>query len=285
MLTHAKIFAAPDEGRTQSRPWIKNPSVVTAAGIYVDLTMFGRYPAANYFTDGAPNSARVLRRSTDGGMDHGEDKGSDYRKFLAGATILSATAGAVPLPTIIADYLLYYPLIPMEDVQTMTNTVTLPRYTSGKGVQIMLVEQFPYVGGGTCRVTYTNSAGVAGRLSPIMTINTQTVLGTIATSAPASAGIGGPFVPLAQGDGGVRQIDSIEFFAADSGNIAAVLVKPLAPFANYETTNPSEWDFLAHLGMFEQIEDDAYLSMICKPAGSLSGAIIEGQLRTTWVER
>lgn len=284
MLTHAKVFSAADEGRTLSRPWIKNPSVVTAAGIAVDLTFFGRYPAANYLTDGAPLAARALRRSTDGGLDHGEDKGPSYRKYLSGATILTVTAGAVPLPVKIMDYLLYYPLIPMEDVQTMDNTIALPRYTDGRGVQIMLVEQFPYVGGGTCRVTYTNSDGVAGRLSPIMKINTQTALGTVATSAPTTAGCPGLFVPLQQGDAGVRSIESIEFFTADAGNLVAVLVKPLAPFANYETTNPSEWDFLRHLGMLEVIEDDAYLSMVCLPNGSLTGAIIDGQIRTLWVE-
>lgn len=283
MLTHAKLFSADDEGRTLTRPWIKTPSIVTAAGIYVDLTMSGRYPAANYLTDGTPNTSRALRRSTDGGLDHGEDKGSAYSKLLDRVSVMTTTAGAVPLPMCIMDYLLYYPLIPMEDIQTMTNSVPLPRYASGLGVQMMLVEQFPYVGGGTCRVTYTNSNGVAGRLSPIMRINTQTALGTVATSAPATAGCAGPFIPLAHGDGGVRQIDSIEFFTADTGVLAAVLVKPLAPFANYEATNPSEWNFWRHLGMLEKIYDDAYLSMICQPAGSLTGAQIEGQLRTIWV--
>lgn len=285
MLTHAKLFSAPDEGRVLTRPWVKNPSIVTAAGIFIDLTMSGRYPAANYFTDGSPNTARALSRSVDGGLDHGEDKGAEYRKYLDLISIETKTAGAVPLSLIAADYLLYYPLVPMEDVQTLTNVVTLPRYASGLGVQIMLVEQFPYVGGGTCRVTYTNSEGVGGRLSPIMTINTQTVLGTIATSAPTSAGCPGPFVPLMQGDGGVRSVESIQFFTADSGNLAVILVKPLAPFANYENTNPSEWSLWRDLGMLEQIEDDAYLSLICKPNGSLSGAVIEGQIRTLWVGR
>ena len=284
MLTHAKVFATQQNGQTLSRPWIKNPSVVTASGIALDLTTFGRYPAANYFTDGVPNTARGLRRSIDGGMDHGPDKGSSYRKFLSGVTILSTSALAVPMPVMVMDYIMYYPLIPMEDIQEMDNTVTLPRSTTGKGVQIMLVEQFPYIGGGTLQVTYTNSDGVGGRLSAICTINTQTSLGTIATSNPATAGCPGLFVPLQQGDGGVRSIESINFFTADAGNLAAVLVKPLAPFCNYETTCPSEWDFWMQNGMLEQIEDDAYISMVCKPLGSLNGVIIEGQLRTLWVE-
>lgn len=283
MLTHAKLFASPDEGRSHSRPWIKNPSVVTASGIWMDLTMFGRYPAANYFTDGTPLAAQALRRSTFGGLDHGEDKGSDFRKFLQGVTVLSTTAAAA-MPLRVMDYLLYYPLIPMEDTQEMDNTVTLPRYEDGKGVQIMLVEQFPYIGGGTVQITYTNSDGVAGRQTAITTINTQTALGTIAHSGPATAGLSGLFMPLASGDGGVRSIESITFPVADSGNLAALLVKPLMPAGNYEATSPSEWDSLLHLGMLEEIQDDAYISLACQPVGSLNGAIIEGQIRTLWVE-
>ena len=283
MLTHAKLFASSDEGRSHSRPWIKNPSVVTASGIWMDLTMFGRYPAANYFTDGTPLAAQALRRSTFGGLDHGEDKGSDFRKFLQGVTVLSTTAAAA-MPLKVMDYLLYYPLIPMEDTQEMDNTVTLPRYEDGKGVQIMLVEQFPYIGGGTVQITYTNSDGVAGRQTAITTINTQTALGTIAHSGPATAGLSGLFMPLQRGDGGVRSIESITSPVADSGNLAAVLVKPLMPVGNYEATNPSEWDGLRDLGMLEQIQDDAYLSLVCQPVGSLNGAIIEGQIRTLWVE-
>lgn len=91
-------------------------------------------------------------------------------------------------------------------------------------------------------------------------------------------------MPLQRGDGGVRSIESITFPVADSGNLAAVLVKPLMPLGNYETTCPSEWDALKDLGMLNRIIDDAYLSMVCQPIGSLNGAIIEGQIRTLWVE-
>jgi hypothetical protein len=137
-------------------------------------------------------------------------------------------------------------------------------------------------------VTYTNSNGVGGRLSAIVTLNTQTTLGTVATSAPATSGCPGIFVPLQGGDAGVRSVESIEFFTADAGNLAIVLVYPLTPFANYETTNPSEWDTQRDLGMLVPIEDennrDAYLSMVCRPNGSLTGAILDGNIKTLWVE-
>jgi len=284
VLTHAKLFSAPDEGRVLVSPWVKNPSVVTASGIWVDLTFFGRYPAANYFTDGVALAAKALRRSTDGGLDHGADKGDTYSKYLGALTVRSTSATAVPMPILLMDYLLYYPLVPMEDTQTMDNTVTLPRYADGEGVQIMLVEQFPYIGGGTVQVTYTNSAGVAGQQTKVTTINTQTALGTVAHSGPATAGLSGVFMPLASGDGGVRQIESITFPSSDSGNLAALLVRPLGLFGNYEVGCPSEWDQLRDLGVLERIYDDAYLSAVCLPVGSLNGVIIEGALKTLWVE-
>lgn len=283
-LTHARVFGASDGGRTLTRPWVKNPSVVTAAGIWLDLSFFGRYPAANYFTDGTPLAAQALTRSVFGGLDHGEAKGSAYRKFLDGLTVLSVGAAAVPMTFMVMDYVLYYPLVPMEDTQEMDNTVTLPRHVTGKGVQIMLVEQFPYVGGGTVQVTYTNSDGVAGRQTALARINTQTALGTVAHSAPTTAGASGLFMPLAHGDGGVRAIESITFPVADAGNLAAILVKPLMRFGNYEVGCPSEWDGLRDLGMLEQIEDDAYLSLACLPVGSLNGLIIDGNIRTSWQE-
>lgn len=285
MFTHNAYFRAKEEGRTLDRPFIKNPSVITASGIWMDLTFFGRYPAANYFTDGAALTSKALYRSIDGGLDHGADKGDDYRKFLKGITALSLSAAAAPMPIMVMDYLMYYPLIAMEDTQEMINEVTLPRYQSGEGVRLMLVEQFPYIGGGQVQVTYTNSKGEGGRTTNLTTINTQTALGTIAHSNATFAGASGVFMPMAQGDGGVRSVESITFPTPDSGNLAAVLVKPLGLFGTYETTNPSEWDALRDFGIAEQIYDDAYLSAVCLPTGSLNGVIIDGTLSTYWAEK
>lgn len=284
-LTHKEYYASDRAGKTLLRPVVKNPSVVTASGIFVDLTVFGRYPAAQYYTEGAVGSAQALRRSTHGGIDHGADKGAGFQKFLKGFTLLSVTAAAAPLFVVVQDHLLYYPLIPMDaGVQVLSNPVGLPRYTSGEGVQAMLVQQFPYVGGVTGQLTYTSSAGVAGRLSGIFTINTQAALGTVATSAPATAGCHGPFITLQGRDKGVRSVESIQWFSDDVGVVALVLVMPLVPFGMYEATAPAMWEFKKDLELMPRIIDDAYLSAICQPAGSLSGAILQGDITTMWNE-
>ena len=48
-------------------------------------------------------------------------------------------------------HLLYYPFIDMDaagEEQAVVNSITLPRYTDGIGVQMMVVAQSPTVGGG-----------------------------------------------------------------------------------------------------------------------------------------
>jgi hypothetical protein len=283
-VTHRDLFAAGREGRELIRPWCKTVTIATTAGVWTDLTCFGKYPAANFFTDGEVNTARALYRSVDGGIDHGDDKGDDYLKFITGFAALSVTPGANPLTYLLMDYLLYYPLISMEDVQELGNTATLPRYADGHGVQMMLVEQFPYVGSGTIQITYTNSDGTAGRNTPVTRINYITQLGTLATCATATSYCAGPFVPLAAGDKGVMSVQSINFLAPDTGIVALVLVKPMCPAAQYENASPAIWDFWLNTNQLSRVYDDAYLSMICRPAGSMSGAILDGYLITTWYE-
>jgi len=75
------------------------------------------------------------------------------------------------MTAVLLDYLLYYPSIDdgTLDEQVMDNTVTLPRYTDGKGVQMMAITTGVRTGGQTFQVKYTNSDGVAGRLSSICT--------------------------------------------------------------------------------------------------------------------
>ena len=285
MLTHQRIFSADDEGRSLVRPFIKNPSGVTTSGISIDLTFFGRYPAANYMADGTPNAFRALKRSTDGGLDHGGDKGSSFRKYLAKITASCSTTTPLPLRLMVMDYVGFYPLIGMEDIQEMDNTIPLPRYADGSGVQIMLVSQFPYTGGGTLQITYTNQDGVAGRVTPIVTTNTSQILGNVANSNNATTARTGIFIPLKGMDSGVQSIQSINFITPDTGNVAAVMVRPLSPqLCIYDFTTPTEWDLWNDLGWLPVIEDDAYISLVCTPSGSLNTVVVEGMMKTIWIE-
>lgn len=274
---------AYDAGKYLIRSWRKVPSQTTASGIWFDLSMSPGNPAPQYYA-AAPLTATVLARSTDGGLDHGPNVSTGtttkyLRKFMA----MTQTATAVPLPIYLLDYLLYYSFITMDaGTQDMINTNALTRYTDGAGVQVMAIEVAAQVGGSQFRFTYTNSAGVAGRVSQTVTCNTQVVNGTVITSAPTTLGAAGPFIPLQDGDTGVRSIQQVEFLTGDVGLIALVLVKPLASASIFDITAPVEVDYLIDQNLMPIIRDDAYLNMIVHPSGTLASAPIQGLIETMW---
>lgn len=271
-------------GAVRYSTWRKTPNQVTASGFWFDLSMSPGNPAPQYYA-ATPVTAARLAQSTDGGIFHGGVV-SPARKFITRLTALTVTAAAVPMSMILCDYLLYYPFIDEgEDTvaQTMVNTNTIPRYTDGAGVRMMAVAVAGHVGGGpSFFVEYTNSAGVAGRISATVTLNTQVVNGTILTTAPATAGCFGPFIPLQTGDTGVRSIDTVRMNTPDSGLFTLVLVKPLAQMSIRGIDAPVEVNYLTDFAQLPRIYDDAYLNFICHPGGSLTGAPIHGDATFIW---
>ena len=198
--------------------------------------------------------------------------------------IMSQTAGAVTQPLILCDYLLYYPFVDESETaeQTFDNTVTLPRYTDGGGVQCMAVVVAGQSGGQTVSIRYTNSEGVANRVSPAVLMTSQAINGTIINSARTSTRASGPFIPLQAGDSGIRSIEGITFGGPDVGLITLVLVKPLFRFQLPEITAPVEIDPMKDFNVNPIIVDDAYLNLICMPAGSLSSAPLHGEIEVAW---
>ncbi len=282
----ADILTAYDEGRWLNRSFSKSPSQATNAGIWFDLSMSPGNPVPQYYF-AAPLVAAALSRSADGGLDHGPEQ-AGYTKYLHKLLLQTATAAAAPLGLELMDYLMFYPGIAMDvGPQSLTTNIALPRQTVGRegnGVQVMAVEQSPYASSPAAQffITYTNSAGVSGQVSPIVTCNTQIVAGTIATSATATIGGAGRFIPLAHGDSGVRSIESIEFTVGDVGLVALVLVKSVARTSIVEITAPAEIDFMQERGYLPVISPDAYLNFIVKPAASLASAPITGEITTVW---
>lgn len=270
-------------GKHRTYSWRKVPTQTTASGIWFDLSMSPGNPVPNYYA-ATPLTSKRLAQSTDGGLFHGANV-SPSTKHLYRFTAISLTTTAVPLPLILCDYLLYYPFVDMSttDPQDMVQGETLSRYTDGAGVQIMAVEVASQIGGASFNVQYTNSAGVAGRVTPNVTCNTQVSVGTLITTAPATAECAGPFLPLQAGDTGVRSIQRVTFLSGDVGLITLVLVKPLATVGVYDITAPSEKDFAQHNpGGLPTIVDDAYLNMICYPSGTLASAQILGTIETVF---
>lgn len=261
----------------------KIPVQVTGAGIWFDLSMSPGNPVPQYYA-ASPGVAISLTQSGDGGLFH-MGAVSPKKKFLRKALIMTQTAACVPMPMILMDYLMFYPFIDQgtTDEQFLTNTVTLPRYTDGNGVQIMAIVVAGQTGGQQFQVNYTNSSGVSGRISPPVTMNTQALVGTLITTTQSTVGSAGPFLPLQAGDSGVRSIESVTCLGADVGLLTLVLVRPLAQLSVRGIDAPVELDYVKDCGLITpEIKDNAYLNFICCPNGSLSGAQINGYIETLW---
>jgi hypothetical protein len=181
----------------------------------------------------------------------------------------------------LCDYVMYYPFVDMDstDQQTMINSIPLPRYTDGAGLQLMMISHTTYVGGQTFQINYVNQAGVA-RTTPIQGINTavnaySSVLGNTAIS-------NGPFVQLQAGDSGIQSVTNITFFSGGGGLVALVLVKPLATFAVRGIDAPTERDYFIETPSMPQIVDGAYLNFIACPNGSVAAIPIFGDATFVW---
>jgi hypothetical protein len=271
------------DGKTRFSEFVKNVTQVTTQGLWYDVTGSAGNPKAKQWFDAAPLTAAQIRQSTDGGIFHGGNVST--AKYLRFIRVACASATPLPMPIMLCDYLLYYPTVEdgTTDPQDMTNTATLPRYTDGKGVQMMAVTISSRTGGQQFQVTYTNSDGVAGRITPPVTQNAAAAPGTITTSATATNNSSpSPFIPLQDGDSGVRSIESVTMLGSDTGFFALVLVKPLAQTVVRGVDAPYDKDMLLLASELEQIQNDAYLSLLALPNGSLSGVAIRGGIRSVW---
>ncbi len=278
-----EVVDAELSGASRFSTWRKSPSQVTTTRIWFDLSMSPGNPVPKYWFDAPPLIAKAVAQSTDGGLFHGGSV-SPLKKYLRETTQIAIVATALPMPMILCDYLIYYPSIDDStlDPQVMDNTVTLPRYSDGEGVQMIALSVAGRTGGQTFSVTYTNSEGVAGRVTPNVPQNSAPSIGSIITSDGAAVNTAGPFIPLQQGDTGVRSIESVTMNGADVGLFTIILVKPLAQTQIRGIDAPVEKDYLLQTGTLPEIKDDAYLSWIVLPQGSLAATPIHGTIKVIW---
>lgn len=275
-----QLVQAELDGKVRQYTWRKAPSQPTVAGLWFDLSSSPGRPIPKYWSDATPLVAKQASYSADGGLEHGGGV-SPSEKYLRLTTAIATAATALPLTMILCDYLLYYPTIDDSslDEQVMDNTVTLPRYTDGEGVMMVAVSLNGRTGGGRFYVTYTNSQGVSGRVSQTVYQNSSTAVGQIQCSGANNNSSAMPFIGLQDGDTGVRSIDSIFMLDGDVGVMAMILVKPLGTSVIREITAPVEKDYFMESGTIPRIYDDAYLSFLCLPQGTLAATALMGDIK------
>jgi hypothetical protein len=281
------LGAAFDAGKSWISTFRKVPaSTATIQGQWYDYGYASGNPIPNYYA-AAPLVSAVLE----------SDKGiivprmaSGSKQYLHRLSVMSngATAGTQPL--IMLDYLLYYPFVDMDaagEDQTMDNTQSLPRYTDGLGVQMMVIAQSPTVGGGLFTVTYVGTDNVQYTTAAVFCGSAQPS-GAVVNATGAVAGLN-PFVPLNAGVKGVKSVVSCNFSVANGGLCSIVLVRPLEATIALESTSVAgigsavEKEALRLRGGIVEIKDGAFLGFIGQGvAGSLASSPLVGTIETVW---
>jgi len=269
-----------DSGAVRYYTWRKSPTQITTIGVWFDLSMSPGNPQPKYWFDAAPLNAVQVKQSTDGGIFHGSGV-SPSNKFLRKTTLISTAATALPMPMILCDYLMYYPSIDegTTDTQILTNGVSLPRYETGEGVQVIAVSVAARTGGKSFYFNYTNSDGVSGRTSGIITQNSTSVIGSLVNTERTLASSTSPFLPLQSGDKGVRYIESVTMLEIDVGLFSLILVKPLVTTQIRGIDAPVEVDYFVDNPSTPQIYDNAFLNYLCFPQGTLASTALHGDLK------
>ena len=256
----------------------KTPAIASTARGVIDLSMAPGNPRPNYYTGDALTATLF---NTSYGIWHGGDV-YPATKVLRSINFMAPPATITPIQLYVLDYLMFYPLIDMDstDEQTLTNTVSLPRYTTGDNVKAFLVATNPYLGGANFTMTYINQNGIR-KNTRLQTSNIHTYIGTIVNSG-ATAGVSGTFISLPDGDG-IRYVESITFMGPNGGLAALVLCKVITTVTSSNVApTQMEWDCLLQKGELPIIQDGAYLNFITQVNGSAAGVVISGTIETVW---
>lgn len=270
--------AIHDEGRFHYQYVTKTATPAPGtAGFFVDMNQTSGQPKYNAFA-GTQLAFTPLTGEGNAGVYVGPTI-SGSTKHLLRWQCLNANSAANTVPpdhVILCDYLGFYPLIDCDDgdIQVMDNTQTLTRYTSGEGVRVVLIVQAPMLSTARLTINYTNSDGVSGR-STTFNVIPGAAIGVCATGTGTAGGTGQatPFWPLADGDAGVRLIESVQFSASAGGFICAALVKPIATMTILESGVPVEKCFGFENQNIPKIESGAYLNFIIKRVGTNAGSL------------
>lgn len=281
-------------GKFYRSDWQKSSFATTAhtAGLWYSLFRGGGNPPADTILGTGTNLA--FQQLTDAttnatGIPHGGNVGGGTGyKHLLNAAAQTAAAATAPCVLMLVDLLGFYPItsVTTTTAQTLNNTVTLPRYTDGAGVQAFLTPS-TVMGAATpsLSIGYTNSNGTASRATPatLPIGNTAAAVTSIVYSG-TGAGKFGPFMPLAAGDAGIRSVQTVTISTSYvSGVLNLVLCKPLLTLPITTLGVTAERDLVNQFASMPKVYDGACLAwLMLAGAATPVASPISGHLEFGW---
>lgn len=282
------VIAAKVAGKSRRINW--NRTVVTgatsAAGRWHEM-LSGAGTGGSMVLTGTAGAGIVCNKSTAGALPIGPDVATDLR-YLLKAMAVTGGATLAPATILLTDIIHIYPSCVLTGTPTtLSNHPTWTgtgdtRMTNAQGVQCSLVVTTAITAGnGQITPTYVDQGGNSQAApSSLYAPSTATPIGALYGQTTTAVTVGGPYMPLAAGDSGVRQITSYTInTGATSGVGAFILHRPIEeiPLAAANVPGMLEW----MLG--ERIYDDACLGMFIQIGGAATvGQQVTGSFGTVW---
>ena len=260
MRSYKDVLNAYDEGRTHSYHFRKVSGTLPVRG-WFDLSYSGGLPLANYY---ASNPLEFTPMEDSKGMYTGSKGGQKYVHKVA----IHAQGYAVSnnermgnAKFLLLDYIAYAPFVDFDTTEEQEFvTIDLPRYTDGKGVMAMVVNQGTGVANVNMTMTYLNQDG--NESVATSTLVTTGNAGAIMSSGDGTVDVDGCFLRLAQGDYGIRKVLKVQMNTTVGAIGAIVLVKPILMHALTEGFCVAETDMLVDKGTLPMVHNDAYLNFV-----------------------
>lgn len=257
--------------------------VLPAAGMWADLSMAAGTPKYNAYVGSQYEGTPFVGAGNFGIFKPGIS--ASETMHLTDINIGTPSATFAPAIFNLLDYLYAYPLIDLDstDVQEMDNLAApVPRYADGVGVRAMLVTTTPQTGVARVNIGYTNSDGVPGRASTIYTTASNVGVLQGGQGSTGAASTQAPFIPMQDGDRGIRSIDTVQALSSAGGFVAVVLVRPLAEIKIREQNTPAEISYLINKRTLPKVLAGAYLNFVFSSGVTAISSVVRGFARFQW---
>jgi len=202
------------------------------------------------------------------------------KHFLSAGASVVAAAGA-PWYIMAVDMVGFVPLTTTNVSTTGAKTVTMTpisntaanvdRYPNGAGLRLFVAADTAMgANAPTCIIAYKNTAGAAKATTTFTSTASATIGNVLNTGAAANKY--NPFIPLAAGDTGVSDIDTLTWAgtAHASGTVVIGLCKPLWTIPVPATGLYTKVDFVNALPSMRRIPDGANIQFLMFQTGATS---------------
>jgi len=279
------ISSITTDGQIESIVYQKTTPAAGLAGHWQHaLSGVGSIPAAT-FSGAEATFVATDNTWSEGAIPIGDQTDPITKHIMSMGVSMVAAAGA-PWFVLPIDLVGYAKLTTTNVSTTGAKTITMTpigstaanvdRYPEGEGLR-MFVASYATMGANapTMQVTYTNSAGTAGKTTQAGIVSTASATSGILLNSGNAANKVGPFLNLAAGDTGVKDIQTLTWggTAHASGSVFIGLCKPLCmPIPVPATGLYNMVDFVNTLPSLPRLRNGANVQFLIFATGATTAA-------------